>query len=118
MVSAAIGEVGLDYYRQHATKEHQERAFRGFIAIARRHQLPLLIHCREAYEPLLAMLHQETDALFLAPQPVRGRPHEPAYVAHTAECLAQLRGTTIDALGDLTSRNARRLFKLSKGPSS
>ncbi|MBI2155249.1 MAG: TatD family hydrolase, partial [Candidatus Rokubacteria bacterium] len=40
----------------------------------------------------------------------RGRPNEPAHVAHTASCLAQLRATSVEALGVLTSRNARRLF--------
>lgn len=52
----------------------------------------------------------ETDAPFLAPQPVRGRPNEPAYVAHTAACVARLRGVTVEALGRLTSRNAQQLF--------
>lgn len=167
----AIGEVGLDHYRQRATPQRQEKALRGFIAIARRRRLPLVFHCREAYEPLLQVLREEcsrpmqgvihcasgpaafiqgalelglhisfagnvtfphthalralvslvpddrllveTDAPFLAPQPVRGRTNEPAHVAHTAAALAQLRGTTVEALGAMTSRNARQLFKLS-----
>ena len=52
----------------------------------------------------------ETDAPFLAPQPVRGRPNEPAYLAHTAEVVARLRGVSVEDLGRLTSGNARRLF--------
>ncbi len=52
----------------------------------------------------------ETDAPFLAPQPVRGQPNEPSYVAYTAACVAKLRDVSIEALGELTSRNARRLF--------
>lgn len=52
----------------------------------------------------------ETDAPYLTPQPVRGRPNEPAYVAHTAARIAQLRGVSVEALGALTSRNARALF--------
>ena len=36
----------------------------------------------------------ETDCPFLAPQPVRGRPNEPAYVVHTADALADVRGTS------------------------
>ncbi len=52
----------------------------------------------------------ETDAPFLAPQPVRGRKNEPAFVAHTAEHVARLRGSTAGALAALTTRNARRLF--------
>lgn len=167
----AIGEVGLDAYRNLASPEHQQRAFRAFILLAQRRHLPLLLHCRQAYEPLLKMLRQdarppvpgvvhcasgppefiqealalglhisfagnvtfpnahalralvplvpddrlliETDAPFLAPQPVRGKPNEPAYVTHTAACLAQLRGTDLETLGTITSRNAQTLFGLS-----
>jgi len=52
----------------------------------------------------------ETDAPFLAPQPVRGQKNEPAFVAHTAEGVARVRGTSPDALAALTTRNARHLF--------
>jgi len=51
-------------------------------------------------------------AAAMAPQAVRGRPNEPAYLAHTAAYLAQMRGMTVDALAALTTRNARRLFAL------
>lgn len=55
----------------------------------------------------------ETDAPYLSPEPVRGkRPCEPAYVRHTAECLARVRGTTLDELAALTTANARKLFGL------
>ncbi|HUB12687.1 MAG TPA: TatD family hydrolase [Acetobacteraceae bacterium] len=52
----------------------------------------------------------ETDAPYLAPVPLRGKRNEPAYVAHTARVLAELRGMTPDALADLTTANFRRLF--------
>ena len=52
----------------------------------------------------------ETDAPFLAPQPVRGQPNEPAHVRHTAACVAALRGVSLEALASLTTRNARALF--------
>lgn len=168
----AIGEVGLDGYRHHASPASQERTFRAFIAIAQRRNLPLLIHCRDAYDALLAILRDitelpvrgaihcasgppafiqgalelglhisfsgtvtfpnaqavralvplvpddrllvETDAPWLAPQQVRGQTNEPAYVAHTAAFVAQLRGTTIETLGALTTRNACRLLQLPK----
>lgn len=169
----AIGEVGLDDYRHHAPLDVQQRALRAFLEIARRRHLPLLIHCRNAYEPLLSILRGypapwrglmhcasgppefiqaavamgfhisfagnvtfpnahalralvplvpddrllvETDAPFLAPQPVRGQPNEPAYVAHTAAALAQLRGITLEAVGAMTTRNAQRLFALPETP--
>ena len=55
----------------------------------------------------------ETDCPFLPPSPHRGQRNEPAYVAITAARVAELRGTTRDALGETTTRNAERLFKLS-----
>jgi TatD DNase family protein len=53
----------------------------------------------------------ETDAPYLAPVPFRGKRNEPAYVAHTANVLAKLRGLTSQALADLTTDNFRRLFQ-------
>lgn len=55
----------------------------------------------------------ETDAPYLAPMPHRGKPNYPAYVRHVAERLASVRGTTLEAIADLTSANFRRLFQLS-----
>ena len=54
----------------------------------------------------------ETDAPYLAPVPHRGKPNEPRYVAHVAECIAGLRGMTVDAVADLTSRNFSALFRV------
>jgi TatD DNase family protein len=53
----------------------------------------------------------ETDAPYLAPVPLRGRRNEPANVTHTARVLAEVRGMTAEALGDLTTANFRCLFK-------
>lgn len=168
-VVVAIGEVGLDQYRKTVALARQQDVLRGFLAIALRRRLPVLIHCRDAYEPLLDTLRAaaaswqgiihcasgpaefiqgalslgmhvsfagnvtfpnakalqalvslvpddrllvETDAPFLAPQPVRGQKNEPAYVAHTAAYLAQLRGVSVEHLGAVTTRNAQALFKL------
>ena len=52
----------------------------------------------------------ETDSPFLAPVPVRGRPCEPGYVAHTAQFLADLRGMEISELSETTAANYLRLF--------
>jgi TatD DNase family protein len=52
----------------------------------------------------------ETDAPFLAPIPHRGKRNEPAFVAHTAAMLAELSGTTPEALGEQTTQNFFRLF--------
>lgn len=53
----------------------------------------------------------ETDAPYLAPVPHRGKRNEPAFVAHTAAVLAQIRGLEPAALADLTTANFRRLFR-------
>lgn len=58
----------------------------------------------------------ETDAPFLAPIPKRGKPCEPAYVAHTARFLAQLRGEEVDELAAYTTANFFRLFSKAAGP--
>jgi TatD DNase family protein len=53
----------------------------------------------------------ETDAPYLAPVPFRGKRNEPAWVAHTARVLAEVRGLAPEALADLTTANFRRLFR-------
>jgi TatD DNase family protein len=52
----------------------------------------------------------ETDAPYLAPVPHRGQRNEPAWVRHTAERLAMVRGEAVDALITQTGLNARRVF--------
>ncbi len=54
----------------------------------------------------------ETDCPFLAPVPKRGKRNEPAFVAHVATYLAQLRGESLDLLANATTANARQLFRL------
>jgi TatD DNase family protein len=54
----------------------------------------------------------ETDAPFLSPVPYRGRRNEPAYVVETGGVIADLRGTSSDEIGRMTSENFRRLFDL------
>jgi TatD DNase family protein len=170
----AIGETGLDYYRDGAPREDQRRAFAAQIEIARRMAKPLVIHVRngegeegdavaEVFETLAAhaagvevVLHcfsappervpeaaergwycsfagnvtypkaealreaaglvpdelilAETDSPFLAPQPVRGKPNQPANVVATAEVLAEVRGVSYPELEETIEANARRVF--------
>lgn len=55
----------------------------------------------------------ETDAPYLSPEPVRSvRPNEPAFVRHTAECIARSRNMTFDELAAVTHSNTRRFFDL------
>jgi TatD DNase family protein len=165
---AAVGETGLDYYRDGAPREDQRRAFEAQIEIARAAGKPVVIHTREALEDTFAVLREraegvtvilhcfsgppesvaeaverrwycsfagnltypkaeglreaarlvpdelllvETDSPFLAPQPVRGRPNEPANVVHTAEVLADVRGVSYEELERLIEANADRIFQ-------
>jgi TatD DNase family protein len=163
----AIGETGLDYYRDHAPRDDQRRAFEAQLELAGRLGLPVAIHTRAAEDDTFAILrehadrlpavilhcfsapdhldecvergylcsfagnvtypkatdlHQaarelpaelvlvETDAPFLSPQPVRGKPNEPANVVHTAEWLADLRGRSYADLERTVEENAARVF--------
>jgi len=151
----AIGETGLDYYRDGAPREDQKRAFAAQIELARETGKPLVIHTREAEDDTLATLTEraagikvilhcftmagrlkeclahddwwlsfagnvtypkaaelraaairvpaerllvETDAPFLAPQVVRGKPNEPAHVVHTARVIAAERDVSYGQL--------------------
>ncbi len=58
----------------------------------------------------------ETDAPYLAPVPKRGKPNEPAYVAHTAACLAEVRGMSAEELAHRTSDNFFALFAKAERP--
>ena len=54
----------------------------------------------------------ETDSPYLAPVPFRGKRNEPAYVVESARQLAAVKGLTPEELADVTTENARRLFRL------
>jgi TatD DNase family protein len=164
--AVAIGETGLDYYRDNAPREDQHHAFESQIELAREVGKPLVIHTRAAEEDTFATLAEradgvtvvmhcfsavdrldecvergymcsfagnvtypkatdlqdaaarvpeelllvETDAPFLAPQPVRGKPNVPANVVHTARRMAELRGVSYEELEELVERNAARVF--------
>lgn len=60
----------------------------------------------------------ETDAPYLAPVPNRGRTNEPAFVAHTARMLAEVRGVSASEIADITTANFDRLFKKALQPSA
>jgi TatD DNase family protein len=54
----------------------------------------------------------ETDCPFLAPVPHRGKRNEPAHVARTAEKVAELWGLPVDEVGEITTENAKRFFRI------
>lgn len=60
----------------------------------------------------------ETDAPFLAPVPNRGKRNEPAFVVHTAESLAEVKGLGVEDLQATTSENFFRLFSRAERPAN
>jgi TatD DNase family protein len=58
----AIGEVGLDFYRDRSARPAQEEVFRRFIRLARELKLPLIIHDRDAHERIVAIMREEGAA--------------------------------------------------------
>ncbi len=59
----------------------------------------------------LDRLHVETDAPFLAPIPMRGRPNTSAYVVHTAQVVADLKNVSLQTLSEQTKKNAQVMFR-------
>lgn len=56
----------------------------------------------------------ETDSPYLAPIPFRGKPNYPLYVRHVAQCIAELKGISLDEVAQLSSSNFYRLFSGSR----
>ncbi len=81
-------------------------SFTGVITFRKSEELRTI-----AAEVPLDRLLVETDAPFLAPEPYRGKLNEPAYVVHTAEALARVKGVTPQELAKATTENFFRLFK-------
>jgi len=55
----AVGEIGLDFFRNLSPREAQERVFRHCIGLARRVRKPVVVHCRDAHAEVLAILAEE-----------------------------------------------------------
>lgn len=165
---AAIGETGLDYYRDGAPRADQERAFEAQLELAKETGKPVVIHTRAAEDDTLQFLDEhavglqvilhcfsmtdrieqclehdgwwlsfagnvtypkaselrdaarrvpaerllvETDAPFLGPQAVRGKPNEPVNVVHTARAVAAERGVSYAQLEEHVERAAAALFR-------
>jgi TatD DNase family protein len=165
-VVRAVGETGLDYYRDYSPREDQRRAFEAQVDVARRLELPLVIHTRAAEDDTFAILREraqdlrvvlhcfsapdrldecvergyvcsfagnvtypkatdlqaaardvpgellmvETDSPYLSPQPMRGKPNEPANVVATARHVADLRGVSYEELEATVESTAARVF--------
>jgi TatD DNase family protein len=87
-------------------------ALGGYVSFSGILTFPKSNELREIARDLPAdRLLVETDSPYLAPVPYRGKRNEPAWTAHTAARLAEVRGMALDALADLTTANFRRLFR-------
>ena len=163
----ALGEMGLDYYRNLSPRPAQKEAFEKQLDLAEALQLPIVIHNRDAYMDILPILEArqgrirgvlhcftgdvelmhrslaigfhigiggivtypnardvqsvarevpedrlliETDCPWLTPQFRRGKRNEPAYVRAVAEKIAELRSTSIETIGEITTQNFHELF--------
>jgi len=85
-----------------------------YVSFAGNTTYPKAQELRDAAKALRAdKILVETDSPYLAPQPVRGRPNEPAYVAHTIAALAAARGEERQSLAERTHENAAAAFGLS-----
>lgn len=54
----ALGETGLDFYRDHATRDEQEHSLRAHLALAAELDKPIVLHCRDAFAALFAVLRE------------------------------------------------------------
>jgi TatD DNase family protein len=98
----AIGEVGLDFFRNLSPPETQKRVLRRFLALARRLRKPVVLHCRDAHAEILALLGEERVA------DVGGIMHcFSGDVAIARRCLDL--GLLISLAGPVTYPNARAL---------
>jgi len=57
--NCAVGEIGLDYYYENSEREAQKKVFKRFINFGAQFNLPLVIHCRDAYRDCLHILKRE-----------------------------------------------------------
>jgi TatD DNase family protein len=162
----AVGEIGLDFYRDYAPRDDQRRVFDRQLQLAEEHGKAVIIHSRAADDETAAalagfegtvVLHcfsspgllpvalergyyvsfagnvtypkapelreaaravpadrilAETDCPYLAPQPLRGKRNEPAYVVHTLASLADTRAEDPEELGRRIDENATAAFGL------
>jgi TatD DNase family protein len=163
----AIGEIGLDFFRDYAPRDDQRRVFDSQLQLAAERGKAVIVHSRAADEETATMLEQfhgtvilhcfsspgllpvalergyyvsfagnvtypkagelreaaaqvpaarilaETDCPYLAPQPVRGKTNEPAFVVHTVAALAETRGMDPEELSRQIDANAAAAFGLS-----
>jgi TatD DNase family protein len=98
----AIGEIGLDYHYDFSPKEMQRKVFEQQLDLARKMDIPVIIHMREATEDTLAMLRQHPG--------LRGVMHCFSGSAETAEIILGM-GLCISFTGSVTFNNSRKVVE-------
>jgi TatD DNase family protein len=101
----AIGETGLDFYREGAPREDQQRAFAAQIALARETAKPLVIHSRAAEQQTLDQLAAEADGVSVVF-------HCFSMPERLQECLG--RGYEISFAGNVTYKSAAELAEAAR----
>jgi len=170
----ALGEIGLDYFKNYSPHDVQREHFRKQVELAKELNKPIIIHCRDANDDVVSILKDyyddpngrsgifhcfagdqkladaalnmgfyisfagtvtfkkaddlrevaktvpadrlfaETDCPYMAPVPNRGKRNEPAFVAHTVEKLAEVRGLRVDDVARAMELNFNELFGVGK----
>ena len=90
----AVGEAGLDYHYDHSPRPVQRRVFAAQVELANRHDLPLVVHSRSAWDDTLAVLDREGMPSRTVMHCFTGGPHE------AEECLR--RGAVLSFSGIVT----------------
>ena len=57
----AVGEIGIDLYWDKSNLENQKKAFKIQIQLAKKYKLPIVIHCRDAFDEIFKILESEND---------------------------------------------------------
>lgn len=99
-----IGETGLDYYRDWTTPEQQHPAFIAQLALGREFDLPVIVHCREAYPDVLRLISEQG-------QGTRGVMHCFSGNLHTMQRSLEL-GYYISIAGPVTFKNAHERHQI------
>lgn len=101
----ALGETGLDYYREFAPRPAQAALFRAHLELAARSGLPVVVHCRDAYADVLALL-EEFPGVTCVFHAFSGSPQA------ARECVS--RGHYLSFAGPLTFPGARRPVQVAR----
>lgn len=105
----ALGEIGLDYYRDRSPRDAQRAAFRSQLALAKRLGLPIIVHDRDA--------HAETMEIMKEAAPQKAVLHCFAGDAAMAREVIK-RGWLVSVAGPVTYRNSRELPRVIKAVSA